>query len=125
MKLEIEEINNPLLISSYGDNSFKINNINYAGSIIISDKKKIISIKSKETIYSNPFITFIINSNACIDLLVFGTGNELFQLPEKLYDSIIKKNINVEVMKTSSACRTWNVLTSENRRIAAIFKAVN
>ena len=125
MKLEIEQINNPLVINSYGNNSFTINNINHLGSIIISDKKKIISIKNKETIYSNSFIEFVINRKPLIDLFIFGTGEEVTDLPKKLSNSLSENNINTEVMKTSSACRTWNILTSENRRTAAILKAVN
>jgi uncharacterized protein len=53
------------------------------------------------------------------DILILGTGEEL-QFPSiELYGELINEGIGVEIMDTSAACRTYNVLTSENRNVAA------
>lgn len=53
------------------------------------------------------------------DILIIGTGSVL-QFPAiELYGDLINEGIGVEIMDTSAACRTYNVLTSENRNVAA------
>lgn len=53
------------------------------------------------------------------DILIIGTG-EILQFPGiELYGDLIQGGIGVEIMNTSAACRTYNVLTSENRNVVA------
>ena len=52
-------------------------------------------------------------------VLIIGTG-EVLQFPEiELYGDLINEGIGVEIMDTSAACRTYNVLTAENRNVVA------
>ncbi len=125
MKLEIDHLSSPSLIEAYGNKSFKINKVSYSGSIIITADNKIIKIGNKETLFSNTYVKSVLESDNSIDLLIFGTVKEIVDLPNKVYSDLVKKCINIDVMNTSAACRTWNILTSENRRTAAILKAVN
>ena len=56
-----------------------------------------------------------------IDLLIFGHPNGLeFLIQQELTDSIKLKNIKIEKMITSSACRTYNLLVGENRKVGCI-----
>jgi uncharacterized protein len=53
------------------------------------------------------------------DLVLLGTGEkQLFPAPG-LYQSLIAAGIGLEVMTTPAACRTYNILMSEGRRVAA------
>lgn len=54
-----------------------------------------------------------------IDFILLGTGPELQYAPEGFRDAMEAAGIGVELMKTTSACRTYNVLVSEGRRVAA------
>lgn len=54
-----------------------------------------------------------------IDFILLGTGADLRHAPKAFRDTLEAAGIGVEVMKTSSACRTYNVLVSEGRRVAA------
>jgi len=54
-----------------------------------------------------------------IDVLFLGTGDEIANGPEDLVAELESAGIGVEVMSSPSACRTYNVLLSEGRRIAA------
>ncbi len=52
-------------------------------------------------------------------LLIIGTGETLSFPPVELYGELINQGIGVEIMDTSAACRTYNVLTAENRNVVA------
>ncbi|WP_224824495.1 Mth938-like domain-containing protein [Cognatishimia sp. MH4019] len=53
-----------------------------------------------------------------IDVLFIGTGAEIAHIPADLRNCLEEAGIGVEVMNSPSACRTYNVLLSEGRRIA-------
>lgn len=53
-----------------------------------------------------------------IDVLFIGTGAEIAHLPPPLRTALDEAGIGVEVMASPAACRTYNVLLSEGRRIA-------
>ena len=53
-----------------------------------------------------------------IDVLFVGTGADVAHLPDPLLDALQEAGIGVEAMSSPAACRTYNVLLSEGRRIA-------
>lgn len=53
-----------------------------------------------------------------IDVLFVGTGAEIAHIPAPLRRALEEAGIGVEVMASPAACRTYNVLVSEGRRIA-------
>lgn len=54
-----------------------------------------------------------------IDVLFVGMGAEIAHAPADFRAAIEAADIGVEVMNSPAACRTYNVLLSEGRRIAA------
>ncbi|WP_425038858.1 Mth938-like domain-containing protein [Primorskyibacter sp. S187A] len=53
-----------------------------------------------------------------VDVLFVGTGAEIAHMPAALRTRLEAAGLGVEVMATAPACRTYNVLLSEGRRIA-------
>ncbi|WP_323784727.1 Mth938-like domain-containing protein [Thalassovita sp.] len=53
-----------------------------------------------------------------IDVLFVGMGSEIAYLPSDLRQQLEAAGLGVEVMNSPSACRTYNVLVSEGRRVA-------
>jgi uncharacterized protein len=53
------------------------------------------------------------------DILLIGTGANLVFIKAEIYGALINQGIGVEIMDTSAACRTFNALTAENRRVVA------
>jgi uncharacterized protein len=54
-----------------------------------------------------------------IDVLFVGMGAEIAHVPPSFRASLEEAGIGVEVMNSPAAARTYNVLLSEGRRIAA------
>lgn len=53
-----------------------------------------------------------------IDVLFVGMGSEIAHLPAGLRAELESAGLGVEVMNSAAACRTYNVLLSEGRRVA-------
>lgn len=53
-----------------------------------------------------------------IDVVIFGQGGAMAPLDKTLEAAMLKAAIGIEHMATPTACRTFNVLLSEGRRIA-------
>lgn len=53
-----------------------------------------------------------------VDVLFIGVGAEMAYLPGALRAALDEAGLGVEVMTSPSACRTYNVLLSEGRRVA-------
>jgi uncharacterized protein len=53
------------------------------------------------------------------DVLLMGMGAEIAPLPVEARARLEESGVAVEIMGTPSACRTYNVLLGEGRRIAA------
>ncbi len=52
-----------------------------------------------------------------VDVLFVGTGSEIAHLPAELRRTLEASGMGVEVMNSPAACRTYNVLLSEGRRV--------
>lgn len=59
-----------------------------------------------------------------IDVVLVGCGAEMTPLPAALRQPLEAAGLGVEPMSTASACRTYNVLLGEGRRIAAAVLAL-
>ncbi len=54
---------------------------------------------------------------ANVDVLFVGTGAQTMHLPSALRDALERAAIGVEAMASPAACRTYNILLSEGRRV--------
>jgi len=59
-----------------------------------------------------------------IDTLLIGTGMNIWIAPASLREALRKVNIVLDTMQTGPAVRTYNVMISERRRVAAALIAV-
>lgn len=61
----------------------------------------------------------ILEQAAAIDVLLVGMGPEIRPLPPRTRTLLEGAGIGVEIMASPPACRTYNVLLGEGRRVAA------
>jgi uncharacterized protein len=53
------------------------------------------------------------------ELVLIGTGRSLQFPPAEALRPLIEARLGFEIMDTQAACRTYNILMAENRRVAA------
>lgn len=91
------------------------------GKIIVNDQAitQPVIISATQLIYpwDENNLEAILNLSPKIVLL--GTGEVFKILSPKFLSPFYQKNIGVEVMNTSAACRTFNVLAAEGRNVVA------
>jgi uncharacterized protein len=101
-------------IDGYGVGGFRIGGEWYKGSILVTSTKV-------HTCDYSSFEKSLIDADS---LLLIGTGREMSPLPAALKDYLYQNNITYDMMQTSSACRTYNVLQAEERPVSALLIAV-
>ncbi len=55
-----------------------------------------------------------------VDVLLIGTGAAMKMLPPAIRAHLKTKGIGVETMDTGAACRSYNILMSDGRRVCAL-----
>jgi uncharacterized protein len=53
------------------------------------------------------------------EIILLGTGHSQCFPPREVMRDVVHRQVGLEVMDTASACRTFNVLMAEGRRIVA------
>jgi uncharacterized protein len=53
------------------------------------------------------------------ELVIFGSGLRQQFISPTLYRALIERRIGMETMDTAAACRTYNVLVNEGRKVVA------
>ena len=61
----------------------------------------------------------IIDASPALEILLIGCGKSAELIEPNLLVDVKKAGIAVESMDTGAACRTFNVLTAEDRQVAA------
>lgn len=112
-----------LYIQRYGDGRFSIANQYYAHSVLIlPDEVQSWPVTATHAI-SPEALQPVMDIAKDIDILLIGSGLTLQFQPE-LIKHFRPHGVTVDVMDTGAACRTYNVLLSEGRRVAAALIAV-
>lgn len=110
-------------IQRYGDERFCIANNYYEHSVLIlPDGVLQWSVTSPEGILPDTVQPVIAHADA-LDILLIGTGSRL-QFQPDIIAHLRPHGIIADCMDTGAACRTFNVLLSEGRRVAAALIAV-
>ena len=53
-----------------------------------------------------------------VDVILVGTGAETAHLPLQMRETLEAIGLGVETMSSPAACRTYNILLAEGRRVA-------
>ncbi len=56
------------------------------------------------------------------ELIIVGTGWQPVFAPRELVFALARRGIGLETMDTPAACRTFNILLADGRKLAAIIK---
>lgn len=115
----------PLVVASYRGGAFNVSGTRHAGSIILlRDQVLPWGVADLAAIDAAALAETVATSGAAVELLLIGCGTRLVPVAPDLRRPLKARGIAVEPMDTGAACRTFNVLTAEERRVAAALIAV-
>lgn len=106
------------VIDSYGAGGFHVSGAAFTGAIIVfpdGTQSWPVTTLAGVTIDSlRPII-----AHGHIEILLLGCGRRMQPVPPALRQALRQAGIVVDAMDTGAACRTYNVLLAEDRRVAA------
>ena len=112
------------LVQGYGAGGFMVSGIRHQGSLLVFPDRVLpwpvtapgeLDLASLEPVRA---------ASPAPDILVIGLGPTFSLFPPPLRRAIREWGIVVEAMATPAACRTYNVLLAEERRVAAALIAM-
>ena len=103
--------------TAYGDGYVMVNDQRHEANLIVLPEKLLPwSVASFDVLKEEDFHV-VLDLN--LEILLLGTGaRQRFPHP-RLTRALAAKRVGVEVMDLQAACRTYNILMSEERRVAA------
>ncbi|WP_420405029.1 Mth938-like domain-containing protein [Nisaea sp.] len=113
------------LIEAYGDGAFRITGERHAGAVIVFPEETLAWDLSDIAALSLSDFLPVTGRDPVPEILLLGTGRRTeFVLPS-LRAAVREKGPVVDIMDTGAACRTYNVLLAEGRRVAAALLPVD
>lgn len=111
-------------IDAYGNGGFRFADMSHRGSILCLPSG-IYGWNAEEGSALTPELFARVLADAeGIEVLLVGTGRELRPLPASLKAAFREKGIGSDPMSTGAAVRTFNIMLSESRAVAAALIAV-
>jgi len=107
------------IVQSYGTGRFKVSRIEYQGSIIVLPGRTLSWHIAKHDDINIKNLAAVIEEEPRIEILLIGCGQIMQLLPRELTDACRREGLAVDAMDTGAACRTYNILAAEGRRVAA------
>ena len=117
MKLHSTATQQYQTITAYEKDSVEINAIMYRHSLIVLPESKPVTwtASSFDALDSADFEQI---EATVPDVVILGTGNKQRFVHPRLTASLAAKRIGVECMDNKAACRTYNILMAEGRKVA-------
>ncbi|HEY8962986.1 MAG TPA: Mth938-like domain-containing protein [Alphaproteobacteria bacterium] len=95
-----------MVIQAYGSDGFKISGQMHTSNVIVFPDRVVLWLSGD--------LKDLVQYKDQLDVILYGTGKTLKALlPNQ------KQGLHIEAMDTGAACRTYNVLMAEGRRVAA------
>lgn len=113
------------VIEKYGDKKFTITKQEYEGSVFVFAENVISWQVTKSEEISLATLEPLLQYADDLEVVLIGGGDHHYRLPNELLTTFKEKNILIETMNTGAACRTFNVLLSEGRKVAAALVAID
>ncbi len=120
MRMNEIQMTGRLPIDSYGPGGFRIDGAWHEGSLILTPGGR----HGFDGAVDEDALAPVLAEAAEIDVVLIGQGSDIAPLAAPLRAALEAAGIGVEIMSTASACRTYNVLLTEDRLVAAVLVAV-
>lgn len=115
------------IIEGYGNGGFRIGGTVHAGSrLVFPERSESWPVASFDALTIEALAPVVeAGRQGTVELLLIGCGKRLAPVPPSIRAALKGVGVGVEPMDTGAACRTYNVLMAEGRRVAAALIAVS
>ena len=107
------------VINAYGDGGFRISGTHWTQSVLVFPSQTVawpVAAFSELTLGS---LEPVFGTEPVAELLLIGCGPAMAFVPNDLRAAVRARGIVIEALDTGAACRTYNLLMGEGRRVAA------
>lgn len=124
MKLQIDSpAPGSLMIRAYSPSGIQVNDALYKNSMLLLPARIISDDLPADLVALEPrHINRILELEP--EILLLGTGPHQAWPDPALLAPLLRQSIGVECMTTAAACRSFNILVAEDRRVAALLLEV-
>ncbi|HET6522778.1 MAG TPA: Mth938-like domain-containing protein [Geminicoccaceae bacterium] len=113
------------LVQAYRPGGFTIGGRDYEGSVLVFPSHTVAWPVTAPDQLTAATLRPVVEASPPVDLLLLGSGDRFALLSPGLRRELRGHGLVVEIMDTAAACRTYNVLLAEERRVAAALIAVS
>lgn len=117
MKLHLTKGEGQLLFSGYGPGYVAVNRVRYETSVLVTPA----SVTEWRVAGFDALVTADFDPVLALrpELMIFGTGRAMRFPAKPLALAIAEAGVGMEVMDSGAACRTYNILAAEGRKVVA------
>ncbi|MDO8351192.1 MAG: Mth938-like domain-containing protein [Gallionella sp.] len=118
MKLHLANLGETKLFTGYADDHVMVNRVRYDTPIVVLAEAVHTDwgVENFDTLTEAHFEYFLALKP---EVVLLGTGTQQRFAHPRLYRALTNAGIGVEVMDTPAACRTYNILVEEDRKVVA------
>jgi uncharacterized protein len=103
------------IIERYAASGFRVSGLVYQGPVLVFPDR---TVRWAEAALTTESLAPVVEHGG-VELLLLGVGRRMVPVAASLRAALKAGGIALEVMDTGAACRTYNVLLAEDRRVAA------
>lgn len=112
------------VIQSYGPGLFRIAGVVHSGSVLVLPDRTLPWDLTEFGEISLDRFEPLLSMATSVDVLLLGCGASMRLPPANLRIGLRERGIVIEPMDTGAACRTFNILLTEGRQVAAALIAL-
>lgn len=119
MKLHALAPSSSNAFTAYGDGYVEVNRVRFEHSIVVVPDRPVEDwpVASFADLSTE---SFALVAGMSPELVVFGSGATIRFPHPRLFAALNARGIGVETMDVHAACRTYNILMAEGRKVAAV-----
>jgi uncharacterized protein len=115
----------PPVIETYGAGGFRVSGRRIEGAILLlQDIVRPWPAATLAGLQASDFADILAAGLVAVEFVLLGTGRETAIAPRPVRDALKQAGLGLEMMNTPEACRLYNVLAADGRRVAAALLAV-
>ena len=109
----------PQILQGYGPGMFRISEVVHKNSVIVLRDQTIPWPVDHMGQLDEQALAPALAEAPLLDILLLGTGSQMIRPDQDLIEMCRARSVVLEYMDTGAACRTYNLLAGERRRVAA------